>query len=58
MGNDITEVTFKLTRICCVDVTVAGVSVACVTDWGRALMGLYGGKAVSCTGYIRLGFMI
>ena len=33
---------------------VAGVSVAGVTDWGKGLLGLYGGKEVSYAGYIRL----
>ena len=31
---------------------VTGVSVASATDWGKGLLGLYDGKAVSRTGYI------
>ena len=34
----------------------AGMSVAGVTDWGKGPMRLYGGKAASRTGYMRLDY--
>ena len=59
MGNDITDVTVKLSKNILFDVNLSAVSLVGVTDWGKWPFGaVWSGKVVSCPGYIRLEFMI